>query len=153
MSDLDELEELDELDSIDLAKKELLRLTKLYSTDKKVVLELFDKEDFDFIDTICAIFDLDDFTHIFVLRALSKDEILNIFIEEQIPNFKYINSELDNSNNKIFKLFLVKIETYVNDLHELDREVLGYEDKDEGLMFKCDVLEGAFKDIMKNLKI
>ena len=143
---------MDNLDSIDLAKNKLLELTKLYNICKDSVLELFDKEDFDFIDTVCTLFDLDDYTHLFVLRALSKDEILNIYINEKIPNFKYINSELDNTDNKIFKLFLAKIETYVNDLRDLDREILGYEDKDYGLKYKDEVLCSAFDEIMKNLK-
>lgn len=143
---------MDDSDSIDLAKSKLLELTKLYSIDKDLVLEIFDKEDYDFIDTVCTLFDLDDYTYIFILRALSKDEILNIYINEKIPDFKNLNLKLDNIDIKIFKLFLAKIETYVNDLRTLDREILGYDDIESGLKYKQSVLDSAFNEIMKNLK-
>ncbi len=143
---------MDELDSIDVAKHRLFELSQLYNINKDLVLEIFNKEDFEFIDTICTLFGLDDYTHIFVLRALSKNEILNIFIDEKIPDFKYINLELDNTNIKIFKLFLNKIERYINDLIELDRKILNFEDKDYGMKYKESMLNLAFNQLMEGLK-
>jgi hypothetical protein len=141
-----------ELDSIDVAKHRLFELSQLYNINKDLVLEIFDKEDFEFIDTVCTLFGLDDYTHIFVLRALSKNEILNIFIDEKIPDFKYLNLELDNTNIKIFKLFLNKIEKYINDLIELDRKVVSFEDKDYGIKYKEMMLSSAFDRLMEGLK-